>query len=979
MSLEILLPLGLALLPGIVVYWTGRGLAARADDPELPDLLLARSGRVNSTFLGCLVAVILVPGGGPRWIALLLPAFLAGSYPLRRALYGETWGVGGYMLWWARSVGAGLALLLGMQFTPLLVVEAYPYHWAAAGAAGLVLTAMALNQTRLWLWAHGATPLDRPALRARFDEVVRRAGSVVPAVYRIGPRGGTVANAFALPSARTPAVIFGDTLLDLLQGDEADAVFAHELAHLEQYDARRLRRNRVRAFAAIAAVLALPLAMVALGSRDGVLAMFLGAWLVLAVLWNRASQAQADETAADRRAAELVGDPEAVIRGLTRIHQYSRLPRRWPPEMEGGATHPSLARRVAALRGESAAAPPLLATAAVVPSPREGSWVAFDQRRVSFFEGVPAGTRPAPAALHEAAASARSVAYAELADLRLRTAGDAPVLAATDRAGLSWTFPVFPADVESLRRIVHEVDVQLGTVRRPPSTTAHRAFALLALVVAALAGGFGVVLLPALLAVAWPGAVSLAALGAVALARAALAAADGTARWGSAGGGWYLAALAAVGIGLLAVSVFRAPDRENGPCRPGRILGPLAALAAVFLLQVGMAAADRGVDWGAGEPAAALPGLLMLGVGAGMLRLRRPALHRGGAAVAAAGLAPLVLALGTDRLSGAQPDIAWSRGTTAAATASTPLAGYAQLAQVSPSGRAFLLRADASGFGPRGATWNFTVGGFAGLRRAFPASAAALAGDAHVLVLADRDGATELRMEPLAGGAPLWRRVLPPLVRPEVAADGAGGWTVWGRATGAQAVVLLAGGPYGPVRTLRVAQGQPLASALPLGDGLLVLRRRDGAGGAGLPWPLRLDVADAWEMVHADAAGERVLATLRGFPNCSAPDGRAGVVCEVVDGRRGTLWSVAPGGRVRRVGDIPPDLFELSLQGGVLASTRWSHEVVVIDPAGRRGRRIRLPGVEYAQAAYPVDGGVAVLHDGDAGPVLSLFRTSAAP
>jgi Zn-dependent protease with chaperone function len=53
-----------------------------------------------------------------------------------------------------------------------------------------------------------------------------------------------VTNAVALCSLYEPAVAMSDTLLDSLDADEATAIFAHEIAHHEHFDATRLRKRR---------------------------------------------------------------------------------------------------------------------------------------------------------------------------------------------------------------------------------------------------------------------------------------------------------------------------------------------------------------------------------------------------------------------------------------------------------------------------------------------------------------------------------------------------------------------------------------------------------------------------------------------------------------------------------------------------------------------------------------------------------------
>jgi Zn-dependent protease with chaperone function len=970
-----LLPAALALAPGAYAWWTGRRLAARRDDPELPELLLAHRLRVSRAWVVGGPVLVLVPGGGVAWVLLLALGIAIGGFPLRRRLLDEQWGLARYLLWCAGTLFAAAGLVLALLFIPLLIVRAQPYHWIAALAALVLLQVWRRYQFRVWLWAYRAVPLDRPALRARFDQIVHRAGSVSPALYQMGPKGGKLANAFALPDPREPSVAFGHDLLDLLDEDEAAAIFAHELGHLEQHDARRVRRLRMRMHALVACAVAGPLVLVAAGWGSAAPALLLGAALLFTFVLGGSRRAQADETAADARAAELMGDPEVVVRALVRLHQYARLPRRWPHEMETGASHPSLVRRIAALRGGAGPAP----APGVLRSPREGSWVAFDERRVSWLDGVPAGTPPEPAALHQAAAAVRTVAYAELADLRVRAGQDArPVLQATDRAGNSWSFPLFAEDADTVRERVHQVDTHFAAPAPVPSAGPRRAVAVVALLAAWWSGAWAL-LLPVLLAVLWPATTLLAALGVMALGMGGMRLADGTLRWASPLQLTATGVLALAGAAALALSFTRG-ERRGAPRRPGLPLVGLALLAGVALARVAVAGAGGVLDWRGGEAAALAPGLLLLGLGAGLLRLPGTAARRGGAAAAGAlGIAALLLSVGADGLNGRAPRIRWARGH-AAPAGSVALPRYARLAAMSPSGRAYLVRQPAAGSDWAGdGRWRFTVGDFAGFQRALEATDAAFASDGHLLVVQAQGDSAEVRMEPVAAGAPLWRHVVRGVANPTVAVDGRGGWTVMGMDPAGAARVLVAGGPGGVARTRRVPMARAFGPAFPLGrGGMVVLHPVSPADGAGwVPWMLR-PVAMRWEAWRVDGSGEFPLGRVRGFPACAGPDERGGAVCEATDGSRATLWSFGHDGAMTRVGQVPPDLYELNLRHGMLAGVR-SGEVAVIRPDARRGWRVRLPDGGYASAAHPVPGGLAVISMEADGSTLRLFRTTLGP
>src|SRR4029453_10493510 len=84
-------------------WWWGRALAPRLDDPLLPERLQAQ-GRRTATAL--IIAAVLLWFAGPApaaaTIGVMLVLHLAAGFPLRRALYQETWSVAAYVWFFAR-------------------------------------------------------------------------------------------------------------------------------------------------------------------------------------------------------------------------------------------------------------------------------------------------------------------------------------------------------------------------------------------------------------------------------------------------------------------------------------------------------------------------------------------------------------------------------------------------------------------------------------------------------------------------------------------------------------------------------------------------------------------------------------------------------------------------------------------------------------------------------------------------------------
>jgi hypothetical protein len=486
---------------------------------------------------------------------------------------------------------------------------------------------------------------------------------------------------------------------------------------------------------------------------------------------------------------------------------------------------------------------------------------------------------------------------------------------------------------------------------------------------AGLAGAFGLLLLPGVVAIAWPAAASCAALGAMALGHVALRLADGNLPWTTAPQFASLALLAVLGAGAIRLS-FCVP-RGAEPRRPWLLLLPPAAGVALSLLALATAG---GVDARGGEPVAGTLGLCLLGLGAGLLRLK-PAWPRwaGAAPLAAALLVLLFLALGTERLRGSEPRIEWSRGT-ATMGASAALGGHGTLTSVSPSGRYFAQRELRDGGGP-GAPWSYTVADFAGFRRQVPAQAFAFLSDEHALVLVARGAGAELRLEPIEGGAPLWSHPVPALLMPALEVDGTGRWSLVGAHRPSNGKVAVTGDRGGPAGMLTARTGRLFFPSAPMDRGLLVFRpeRREAppvTSALGLRGPPR------WDVRLVETAGERRLGAIRGTPACSGPDGGR-VVCQLEANRRAMLWAISGDGGMARLGAVPRDLDGHVLRGGVMAAVRPNDgEFVLIDVRARCGTRLRLPGLEYVHAAHPVPGGVVVQHVVGGTPTATVFRVA---
>src|SRR5215203_7383241 len=229
----------LAVAPGAYAWWSGRAIRRSLDDPALPELLLARQRRiVQVTTVAIIASAFMTAPVGFSIVALF--GVLAAQYPIRRAVYGDSWSFGQYV----RYTSFSFVAFGGLWLFPLImtgIVVQVVQAWMPEPSTNQILLGLALgivasavylvwhrNFVRVWLALHQASPLDaagpHAALLPRFRAVLERAGArlpVHPTVHRYGAPGGQVVNAAALCSLNVRAVAMSDTLLANLDADEA--------------------------------------------------------------------------------------------------------------------------------------------------------------------------------------------------------------------------------------------------------------------------------------------------------------------------------------------------------------------------------------------------------------------------------------------------------------------------------------------------------------------------------------------------------------------------------------------------------------------------------------------------------------------------------------------------------------------------------------------------------------------------------------
>jgi Zn-dependent protease with chaperone function len=510
-----------AIAPLPVIWLKGRRLLLRIDEPTFSEeWFRQRVFRLRVAVAAAVVAVILADGWWvPLWIAVAVTATWIGGFPSQKQVYGEAWSLGQFLRWRARTTLAVGAWILYLC-SPLIVALPGP----AAVLPLLILSVVWLGlQDRIIDFAFDARPLDDEVLVSRFAPIIAKATCPEPRVMSIGPRRGHLANAFARPGTRRGSVLMTDTLLRNLEPDETAAIFAHEIAHLKELTPRKAMQRDGALLAWTVFGILLELAAVR-ESRDlGYAVALLWPLLLLLTLIIRRRRHRHHEAESDLRAAELCGDPEALIRGLSKTHLLSRLPRRWDTAMEGRLTHPSLARRIQALRVKAGISVPAEPFTPVILRARKhaGDYFILDAGEARWCHSVPPETAESTESLLAAAATCERLPYGELTAIHVRPTMTGPVLVVRRGEEAPRLFPLHKYEAAAAQAALDRIDLHLGPARPAYAMPQEKAVPRVAAAVAFIMGLFPGISFPAavaaLAAFVFPSPATMAATGATAV------------------------------------------------------------------------------------------------------------------------------------------------------------------------------------------------------------------------------------------------------------------------------------------------------------------------------------------------------------------------------------------------------------------------------------------------------------------------------
>jgi len=895
----------IALLPAALHWWWTRSIIEGSASAVLPERHLAVAQRVSFVTMVCTLTIVVVARWHAAWILpVQFVALAASAYRTRRVMFGETWTFGRYLSWRLRAHTGMFGLWWFVALSPALVAQASPRTtWWLAGLLAVLAMAWHHWAGRVLLILLRASRLDRPDLQESFQRVFAAARVPAPDLWRAGVAGGRLANAFAMLSLDQRGVLFFDSLLDQLTPDEITAILAHEVAHLEQFDRRRLRSRYL-----VTSTLILLLMCGSAAARyfipefeSWVLIVSLAA--VFAAMLVRARRMQGHETDADLRAIELCGDAEALIRALTRIYAINHIPRRWSAVAEQRSTHPSLARRIRSIRDRLAPtdSPTDPLERLVVASLEPGRCALIDHQRVGFlwFDGELGD----PKTLLDRARRVEMTTFDQLSELRLSTTRGTIELIAAGHPARQWSMPIAEADAARVQAALDRVDhLVVAPALRREHGILQRAVVLVVLLLAAPFNAIGAVLAPALLALRRPARPIVMAL-ATALAGTALASVNEP-------------DVPIVRIGLLAIlalivlpTIRQTPRHEAQPDQhPWIWIERLGLLIPVVIGLILVAvngrdlysahAAIRDRPWFTASLAALAAFYIT--------RSNRRTERRVGLSIAilatagfVAGSPWFLLHVVADPLVAAMPPTALSVTT----LAQRSVDGNFSAVRVTPDGRHVLLSGeddeaiaadDESTSGPQ--PKRFVAAGFDGWSRELRVFDVAIIDDQRLLVLDRTRGTSQLRVEDLRSGGTTWTIALPVDVTAVQAAPD-GRWRAFSQ-RGREFVRLdgrVGASPIDSTRWTVTADNRSYVD-MPRTDG-----SRDALALA-LIWnspvlsPLLSDWRQTTRLLRVDDANTSELATSHLKVECPVmPIEVTGYMCISFDGRWSRVWKVELG------------------------------------------------------------------------------------
>lgn len=442
-----------AVSPGLFAWWHGRKLIRQAQQPLLAERYAQYLRKLVGYFVLLWCLFLFVPivneNSGLQIIGLTVNGLVrlalfsavVGYFFVRKALLQESWGFWRFLIFQLRWLLVFQSFPLLLLFSPQWIAEAGANRPLAIAVLAVLLYGRLLLTVGQVGKLVGAVLMTDPKLLAGFEAINARSTVTPPSYFILPVHGGRIANAVALSALPKPAVLFTETLLSELSTEQIEAVYAHELGHIERRDARFIKKYALQCFLlATIALACVPLFATWFTIRPDKAWLFIFVGVVLLQL-NKyfLGHQRTEETHSDTRAVELCGNPEAMKTGLQRIHDINLLPHRWSRERERASSHPSLANRLRSIDAVDGQEAGVVGEPMIIATSKAGSYVVFADSVVYWLDGVPEGTALSLASLTDKATQQLAVAYTELVELLLEPSGhDQALLVGIDQQGKSY-------------------------------------------------------------------------------------------------------------------------------------------------------------------------------------------------------------------------------------------------------------------------------------------------------------------------------------------------------------------------------------------------------------------------------------------------------------------------------------------------------------------------------------------------------------
>lgn len=320
---------------------------------------------------------------------VITPAVLAGYFPIRRGVFGDTWSCAAYVSWVLRFAlivgGPWVFLFLGPSMTHL----AGPGRFITASGLAVGLA--------LWAWQFGASAnwmLDArddvdDVERASLREIAHRAGVPDLCLRSTAPDEAAWVTVLPLPISRPPIVFASRAFLERLGPRGRRGVFAREAARIAHIRKHSWLAHGIPLLVVGASLVEPVLALIDPGTAAAYRWLWVGGFVfVPLIVGTRQAKLELD---LDRRAMVLLGNDrdaretmEETLRSIAGIA-------RWSNAATVGAVPGTLSMRLAALAEGDASddTPPAPLAPMVFQSQADPhTWLAIDDNGVHQLMGV---------------------------------------------------------------------------------------------------------------------------------------------------------------------------------------------------------------------------------------------------------------------------------------------------------------------------------------------------------------------------------------------------------------------------------------------------------------------------------------------------------------------------------------------------------------------------------------------------------------